>query len=427
MFQKVIVHSKKSFILTIVLALFVVLCSSAYATNGYFAHGYGSKYMALAGAGVALSLESLAAATNPAAMVFLGNRIDLSVSLFSPDREYTVTGGPSGFPGTFGLLPGTIESGTKSFIVPSFGGNWMITDNISVGLSVYGNGGMNTDYDTSPFYGASPTGVNLVQIFVAPTVAVKLAPQHGIGVTPIFCYQYFKADGLEAFGNFSSDATKLTGKGNNSSTGYGVRVGYLGQWSRYFSVGASYQTKINMEDFDDYAGLFAEQGSFDIPASWTVGAAVSPIDRVTLVFDVQQILYSDVKSISNPFDPADFFRGILLGSDEGAGFGWEDTTIFKGGIQWMSGAGWTWRAGYSYGEQPIPETEVLFNILAPATIEQHLTFGFSKTIGRTQEFSATVMYCPPKSVTGSNPMEVPGLQTIELNMKQWQFSLSFSF
>lgn len=51
----------------------------------------------------------------------------------------------------------------------------------------------------------------------------------------------------------------------------------------------------------------------------------------------------------------------------------------------------------------------------------------SKSICRTQEISATVMYAFPKSVTGPNPMEVPGLQTVELNMKQWQFSLPFSF
>ena len=54
-------------------ALAIVLAATpALATDGYFSHGYGTHYKGMAGAGVALHLDSLAAATNPAAMAFLG-------------------------------------------------------------------------------------------------------------------------------------------------------------------------------------------------------------------------------------------------------------------------------------------------------------------------------------------------------------------
>jgi len=88
---------------------------------------------------------------------------------------------------------------------------------------------------------------------------------------------------------------------------------------------------------------------------------------------------------------------------------------------------WAWRAGYSYGEQPIAASEVLFNILAPGVIEQHLTFGFSKLVKGTQEISLAITRALSKSVTGPNPLEVPGLQSIELKMDQWDFELSWSF
>ncbi len=84
--------------------------TSVFATDGYFRHGYGIKYSALAGSGVAVSLSSLGAISNPAGIVFLDNRYDVNVSYFSPSREYTVTGNPSMMQGTFGLAPGTIES-----------------------------------------------------------------------------------------------------------------------------------------------------------------------------------------------------------------------------------------------------------------------------------------------------------------------------
>ena len=73
-----------------------------------------------------------------------------------------------------------------------------------------------------------------------------------------------------------------------------------------------------MGEFDDYAGLFAEQGGFDIPASWTAGLAWEATDALTFVFDVQEIYYSDVPSIANPFLPN--LVTARLGDNGGAGF-----------------------------------------------------------------------------------------------------------
>ena len=418
-------NSTKS--LAVFLIVMTVLACSLYATDGYFSLGYGTKHLGLAGAGVALSLSPLGVATNPASLAFLGTRYELSLALFNPNREYTISGNPSGYQGTFGLAPGTIQSDSRAFLMPAVGASWQLNDSLSLGFALYGNGGMNTNYPTNTFYGTSPTGVNLMQIFIAPTVAVKIAQKHGIGLTPIFCYQAFKAEGLQAFSLFSSAATKLTNKGNSGSTGFGVRVGYLGELSPYLSVGASYQTKLNMTAFKKYEGLFAEQGDFDIPANWTVGLAIKPAKALHVALDVQQILYSGVKSIHNPFDPADFYKGILLGSENGAGFGWENMTVFKGGVQWQSSEKWTWRAGYSSGKQPIPESEVLFNILAPGVVDQHLTFGCTFGLGGKKEISLAVIRAFANSVRGPNPMEVPGLQSVELKMDQWQFEVGFSF
>lgn len=418
-------HPKRCcFLIAAVIAFVSFVASSSYATNGWFAHGYGVKNKGLAGAGIALPLSALAAATNPAGMVFVGHRYDISVALFSPNRQYTVTGNPSGFPGTFGLTPGTVESGSKAFIIPALAANWMLDDNSSIGVSIFGNGGMNTNYNTKTFYGSTPTGVNLMQLFIAPTYARKLAAKHAIGVTAILAFQLFKAEGLQAFGSFSRDASKMTNNNNDNSLGYGARIGYQGEWLPNVSVGASYQTKSMMGAFDSYAGLFAEKGDFDIPANWSAGVAIKASSALTVVFDVQQILYSGSTSVNNPL--SNLIVGSKLGDDNGPGFGWEDMTIFKGGLQWQSG-GWTWRTGYSSGEQRIPKSEVLFNILAPGVIEQHATFGFTKATGNSREISLSVMHAFAKSVAGANPLEAPGQQTIELKMNQWEFEIGFSF
>jgi len=104
------------FICSFVMMVILGFTGTVFATNGYFAHGYSVKNKALAGAGTALPLDSLAASTNPAGMVFVGKRIDFGLTFFNPNREYTVKGNPSGFPGTFGFEPGTVESDSKWFI-----------------------------------------------------------------------------------------------------------------------------------------------------------------------------------------------------------------------------------------------------------------------------------------------------------------------
>jgi long-chain fatty acid transport protein len=410
-----------------VLSLF--FATSAHATNGYFANGFGVNDQALGGAGVALPQDALDAAVNPANMVFLGKRYDLGIAFFNPNRQYTVSGTPTGSPpAAFPLAPGTVKSDSKWFVLPSFGANWMLDANSSVGLSIFGNGGMNTDYPTNTFGGSSPTGVDLMQLFIAPTYARKLAPQHAIGITPILAMQRFEARGLQAFGalGFSSDPNKLSNNGYSYSYGYGARIGYQGEIvSNLLNLGLAYQTRTYMSAFDKYKGLFAEQGDFDIPSNWTVGLALKATPELVFVFDVQRINYSEIKSINNPLVPGVNLTPGSLGNDNGPGFGWKDMTIYKIGVQWKSSKDWTWRAGYSKGNQPIPSSEVLFNILAPGVIEQHVTVGFTKATADNQDLNFALTRALSHSVTGPNSLDPT--ENIELKMDQWQIAVGYAW
>ena len=150
---------------------------SAFATNGYFAHGYGTKNKAMGGAGVALPQDAMAAATNPAGMAFVGDRYDFGMEIFSPNRKYSITGNVCGLGCS---LDGAEGSDQTMFIIPHGGVNWMIGSNAAFGVSVYGNGGMNTEYRSNvfaPFPGSSsPTGVDLSQLFVNLAFAHRSRP-----------------------------------------------------------------------------------------------------------------------------------------------------------------------------------------------------------------------------------------------------------
>ena len=75
---------------------YVIALSPASATDGYFQYGYGARQKALGGAGVADSRDATAAALNPAGLVHAPTELTLSGTLFSPSREYSVSGaGPA--------------------------------------------------------------------------------------------------------------------------------------------------------------------------------------------------------------------------------------------------------------------------------------------------------------------------------------------
>jgi long-chain fatty acid transport protein len=394
------------------------------ATDGYFANGYGTNYKAMAGAGVALSLGTQAPATNPAAMAFLGRRFDVGLELFNPNREFSVTGAPSGFPGTFGLAPGRVESGSRYFPIPSLGANWKVGDKGSFGISAYGNGGMNTSY-TAPVFGVAPAGVEMSQMFLAPTYAYRIAPHHALGVAAILAYQRFKAKGLQAFGAFSSDTDCLTNNGHANSYGAGVRVGYLGELNGWLSIGASYQTRIAMTKLAKYAGLFADRGGFDVPQTFTGGVAVNPVARLTAALDVQWINYESITSVANDFLPN--LATALLGTTAGAGFGWHDMTVYKAGLQYEASPLWTLRAGYSYGREPIRDNEVLINILAPGVMEHHVSAGVTRLLNGGKALNLAITRALPKTIAGPNNLEAPNRQSIALKMDQWELDLSYSF
>jgi long-chain fatty acid transport protein len=410
---------------TAVLALFLALVPAAQATNGYFTHGYGTIAKALAGAGVAMTQDTLAAGTNPASLAFLGKRYDIGVSVFSPTRSYTIEGNPSGFPGTFGLAPGKVESESDTFFIPQFGANWQLNESNYLGVVVYGHGGMNTDYPTDTFWASSPTGVNLEQLFVGVPWSYKYSEKHAFSIMPIFVYQTFEAQGVGSFAPFSSAPTKLSDNGASTSTGYGAKIGYMGQWWEKFSFGASYQTEMKMGEFDDYAGLFAEQGAFNVPSTWTAGFAIKPTQNWAVMMDLQKMYYSDIKSINNPLLPN--LMTARLGDEGGAGFGWRDMDVVKIGLQYDTLDRWVWRAGVSIGSQPIPASEVMFNILAPGVMEEHMAFGFTRKIGETMGLDFALMYAPEVEVSGPNPLEFPGAQQITLAMDQLEISLNYSW
>lgn len=399
--------------------------STAFATNGYFSHGYGMKAKGMGGAAIAMAEDAFAGANNPASASFSGNRFELGADLFMPRRDMTRTGGG---------LPAAVESDSNLFLIPEFGYNKTVNDKVSVGITVYGNGGMNTDYPGGQINcGAGPAnvlcgsgrlgmGVDLMQLIVAPTLSYKINEQHAVGVSPLLVYQQFKVDGLQGFDNpmMSSAPGKVTNNGTDRSTGVGLRLGYMGKVTDTVTVGASYSPRIRMGKFDKYSGLFAGAGSMDIPEEYGLGVSLKATPTVTVAVDYQRINYSGVPAIGNPSA-----NRALLGTANGPGFGWRDINVWKLGVQWQASSQFTLRAGYNKGQSPVQSSDVTFNILSPGVITSHVTLGATYALSPSTEMTMSYMHAPRQSVTG--PSMFGGTETIRMRQNALGLQVGWKF
>lgn len=395
----------------------------ALATDGYYSHGNGIKAKAMGGAATATADDAFGGANNPASMVFAGSRFDTGIDFFNPERSASRSGSAGAMgPGDPGR-DANVTSDSRFFAIPELGYNKMLRDDLSVGVSVYGNGGMNTNYAggqiganrcgpgapaSNLLCGQGNLGVDLTQLLVAPTVAYKVAANHAIGIAPLIGYQRFKAEGLQAFAGMSSAPDKVTNQGYDHSLGFGVRVGYMGKITPSLSIGAAYATKMHMSKFGKYAGLFAEQGLFDMPENYNAGVAFQASQALMLALDYQRINYADMRSIGNPST-----NRMPLGSDGGPGFGWRNVNVWKLGARYQVNPEWTLRAGFNRCDNPVEARDITFNLLAPGVITRHATLGATYRTPGGAEWSLTAMHGFENSVSGASPM-LGGIETASM-------------
>ena len=430
----------------------LLLPASAMATNGYFLIGFGAQQRGMGGAAVASTNDGLAASVNAAAMTDIETRFDIGGDLFMPKAAVYVDSVE---------LPADHESTRDTFMVPNMGMVYKWSDKISVGFAMIGAGAA-TRYDqpvaacadadpltvgnnffnfscnaSDPFQGDIRLSIDMYQMQMLPSIAYKVNDQHSVGASLVIGFQMFRAYGFGAMNalGFSTSSGALTNNNWDRSYGVGVRANWLGKFmDDKLKVGVNYSPRVDMQEFDRYKGLFAEQGDFDIPENYALGIAFQMTDALNVAFDVHRINFGDVKSVGNagPQNQGGFFPcgDVIcgaLGEDEGLGFGWDNQTVYKLGVEFMQSSKWTYRAGMNYGKSPIKSEDVLFNTLAPAVVEMHFTAGATWKLATDMELSFSYVHAKENTVTGATAFSArsPSEDNAAISMVQDSFGASF--
>ncbi|WP_430460705.1 OmpP1/FadL family transporter [Thalassolituus sp. LLYu03] len=405
------------------LASVIALSSAAigaHATNGYFTHATSVRAQGMAGVARAMAHDSLTAAVNPAAIANLSaaQQLDVGVTYFKPERSADISGNGFGIDGHYD------GNDTEAFWMPELGYARKHSDALSYGIALYGNGGMNTDYGNNPFanFGAQGSaGVNLEQMFVTGTVAYRINDQHAVGLGVTWVRQQFEAKGIQPFAGMSQDGSKVSNQGTDTSTGWGVKLGWQGVVADGVTLGAAWSSAIDTEEFDRYSGLFAEDGGFDIPENYSAGVAWQVIPALTLAADWQFIDYGSVRSIANELN-----EGGALGADNGSGFGWDSINVYKIGVEYDVQPGLTLRAGYSYCDQPVLVNQTFFNILAPGVIQKHASLGATFAVNDNNAVSVAYTHGFEETVHGSGSIPASfGGGEADITMFQNQLALGW--
>lgn len=402
---------------TIIALLLIALGfpSISWATNGYFQHGIGVKEQSLGGAAIAYPQSVLSVATNPASAAVIGRRLDIGLDWFTPDRSAD-NGDGSGYH----------ESESTDFFIPQLGYSYPLNEKLSLAFVVYANGGLQTDWSKNFFdtTGDTDTYSELEQLVLAPTLSFSLNSEHSLGLSVNFIQQTFEARGLQdiAFATPSGSTQYLTDVGEDVSTGWGMRIGYTGQMTPYLRVGAFWQPKTDMEEFDDYRELFANNGDLDMPETYGVGIGFDISEKFHVAADVTKIKYSGIPSLGN----LNTIGTDLLGTSNGPGFGWQDITIIKLGVAYQCSPALTLRIGWNHGDNPVRSSQTAINVLAPATIEDHLTMGFSWMLSENAEMSMTYWHGFETEVIGDFTAG-NGADSANIKMHQDNLGIAYSW
>ena len=432
------------------------------ATNGYFPHGIGTKNKSMAGAGMAMPEDAISIVNNPAVAAFLDDRMDVGVSVFMPNRNYTTFfGGNNGHNNAFSLGSVDIDSDSDLFVIPEIAGTHQLQKDSAFAWAFYMRSGMSTSYKggyasfdpdgdgplevaTLPgTYGDGTAGLEMSQAFVDITWAKKLGERTSFGISAVMAAQSLKARGIGGFTKYTETFAasngaelpdKLSGNGRDVNYGAGVKVGLHRLLGEHFSFGIMYQSEINISSSGDYADLLAGGGDMDIPAWFRMGLTWQLSDRWAISIDTQKIWYSKIDAMGNSFAniydcPTAGLGGTdlsrCLGGKNGPGFAWDDVPVHSFGTSWEVNDRWTLRAGMSIGKQPVSSHENIFNILQVNLTEAHYTAGFSRRLSNGHELGFSIMYVEEESLEALNQLDPT--QVILLTTDQWDFQLSYSW
>lgn len=393
----------------------------ASATNGMRMIGFGPVQGSMGGVGVGATLDGNAIVSNPAGIIGLGQRLDLSIGYFKPTVSHEATGTPLPAPNPPSMIAydgKTIDSTRAGSPIPAIAYVRPLTSSWTAGVGLFAVSGMGVDYPTNIYL--SPAMTSYLNARLAPAIAYQFGEAFRIGAALNVMMAQMEYD---VAGNLPAAAGGQAKHSTATSFGYGATLGVKYVPTSAFSLGAAYETRSSFQDFSFDVPGGKDKLRFDQPQMATIGASFQPIEALLLAADVEWInwsstmgknlpRYSESQPTTMPWNMA-----------------WKDQVVYKIGAQFNVTPGLALRAGYNYGKMPLDSSRAFENLVFPAVAEQHFTAGVGYAFTEALAVNLTGMYSPEAKISGANAGMPPGgqlIQSYSTKMSQYQVDLGAS-
>lgn len=163
---------------------------------------------------------------------------------------------------------------------------------------------------------------------------------------------------------------------------------------------AGFRSRIAMDAFQNYRGIYGAPGDLDIPAQARVGIAWQASPQTQWRVGMDRIMYSSVK----PFVSSSLPRRLLavLGDGASPGFRWHDLDIYSATLAHQVNTTDHWNLRYSTGEQPHATSPLLDRVLRENAANYAVAASYTRDLGHSQ-WHFVANYAPAEFVLG-----VPG-------------------
>lgn len=407
----------------------------AAATNGMYLTAYGPESAGRGGANLAISDRTLALNFNPAGIAQLqGNHLSASLSVLAPALEFE------------NGLNGATDAEDRLFPLPAFAYVRAGDGPVVWGIGFVAQGGMGATFENlnTPFGTRDETFTEVRFATFTPTVAYAFSDDMALGATLNVGYAdaAFRFFPQTSFFNAQNPQQSFFGVDMEPAGGLqtNLRLGWWWRVNRAFQVGAIYQTETD-SDFEDgdmtvnftdhpflgrKVGYSADIDGFTFAAQAGVGVALRPADQWVLAVDLKRYFWDDaidtITVTATDPDVAGAPPQVVLPFV----FDWEDQWVVAVGADYRASDRLTLRAGYNYGENPVPDATL--NPLFPANTEHHASVGLGWLSGnRLWEVALERAFENDQTNPNPNPQVNPFGPGSRVSHEQWTLSFGVSW
>lgn len=254
-------------------------------------------------------------------------------------------------------------------------------------------------------------GMAFERQLLAPGIMHELNDSQVLGVSAVFAYQSYGVANLglrsieDPMPNFMQTPTYAPYE--ESGYGTGVRLAVRSEVAPGMAIDAGFQSRIDMEEFANYRGVYSQPADLDIPARASLGLAFQASNHSWLNLSVERVMYSDVSAFPSRLLPDRFLS--LLGDSTSPRFSWDDLTVYSVGWSWSNGQDTQWRLDFSSRSQPSPSSRTLSQALDQELADNAMILGFSRRLTDSSHFNFNAAYAPAEYAFGGNVLGITAL------------------